>query len=258
MSFNVSNFFGKIPYLGKIVGAILGFIIWKRYGLFIGFAFGHLWDKRHFFRKVARQDPLFFRTLFQLMGYLAKADGYVSPSEVAAGERFLDQLELAGKDRAQAVEAFGAGRADVFQPEPGIAAFNQRFGLRSESAEKLMKALVAFAHADGPINAQEFEALKKIVACLGFRADELERTQRQFSPESAPLSEEVQALQLLGLSMSASNEDIVRAYRKAISSVHPDKLEGQGIRGDALKGAESKAKSVRSAYDLLCVLRGIK
>jgi DnaJ like chaperone protein len=258
VSFNVSNFFGKIPYLGKIVGAILGFIIWKRYGLLIGFALGHLWDKRHFFRRVARQDRVFSETLFQLMGYLAKADGYVSPSEVAAGERFLDQLELSGEDRARAVEAFGTGRADAYHPEPSITAFNQRFGLRSHSAEKLMKALVAYAHADGPINAQEFEALRKIIAILGFRADELERAQRQFSPESAPLSEEAEALQLLGLSTNASNEDIVRAYRKAISSVHPDKLEGQGIRGDALKGAEGKAKSVRSAYDLLCVLRGIK
>jgi DnaJ like chaperone protein len=258
MSFFQNRWLTKIPFLGKILGAVIGFIIWKRYGLLIGFALGHLWDKRHFFRRVAGQDRVFYQTLFQLMGYFAKSDGYVSPDEVAAAERFLDQLELTGDARAQAVQAFGNGREDGYQPEAALHAFNARFGLRSESSEKLMKALVAYAHADGPINAEEFDALRKVIASLGFRADELARAQREFAPESAPLSEEAQALQVLGLTIESTNEDIVKAYRKRISSVHPDKLEGQGIRGDALKGAEGKAKEVRSAYDLLCVLRGIK
>ena len=258
MSFFQNRWLTKIPFLGKLAGALIGFIIWKRYGLLIGFALGHLWDKRHFFRRVARQDRVFYATLFQLMGCLAKADGHVSPNEVAAAERFLDQLELTGDDRAHAVQAFGTGRADQFQSESAVQSFNARFGLRSQSSERLMKALVAYAHADGPINAEEFASLRKIVSGLGFRSDELERTQREFAPESAPLSEEAQALRVLGLTIESTNEDIVKAYRKRISSVHPDKLEGQGIRGDALKGAEDKAKEVRSAYDLLCVLRGIR
>jgi DnaJ like chaperone protein len=249
----------KSRILGAVLCAGLGYLLARRMGLVLGLLLWAAWDQRALFFPGKHPDQdRFASTLFQLMGFLAKADGHVSPDEVAAGERFLDQLELQGERRAHAVESFNIGRSDGFDFAALIKAFNEKFELRSDDSQRMLAAVVAFAHADGAINAHEHEALKRISVALGFRSDELEKLQQQFMPKAAPLNEAALALQTLGLDANASDEDITRAYRRLISNVHPDKLEGKGIRGDALKGAESKAKAIRQAYDLLCTLRNIK
>jgi DnaJ like chaperone protein len=226
----------RFGILGSLIGAALGAVV------------ATLLSKRQL------TDNRFRDSLFSMMGYIAKLDGYVSTREVALAEQLFDQFELEGNARAQAVELFNSGRNGEFDANATVTAFVQRFGMRSDPAINLLSTLITLAFADRKLDNIEHEELKRISVQLGFREDEFRRELERFGAVPATqnyLSRET-AFAVLGISPNATAAEIKSAYRKLISQYHPDKLEGAGVRGDALKGAQLKAKEVRAAYEYLC------
>jgi DnaJ like chaperone protein len=243
-------------FLGKIICALIG-LRFGAPGVALGLACGHLIDIGVLRAKLSFGSEVMGSSLFQLMGFIARADGQVSKYEVALGEQLFDQFGLEGKARDIAVAQFNAGRADSFKTTPVLQRFVQQFGMRSSQAEQLLVALIAIANADGPLVHSERVALKDIAVTLGFREDEFVRELDRYAsndPHATSEDSVEQAYGALGLKPGASAEEIKLAYRKLISQYHPDKLEGAGVRGDALKGAQAKAKAVRSAYERLIAL----
>jgi DnaJ like chaperone protein len=245
-------------YLGKIIGALAG-LRFGATGVAIGAALGHIFDSGVVRAKLSFGSDIMGETLFALMGFIARADGQVSPREVAFGEQLFDQFGLEGAARTAAVARFNVGRSDSFHPQPVLQRFVAQFGMRSAQAEHLLAALIAIAYSDGVLIAKVRSELKLVAIALGFREDELNRELERFRPaEAAPESPEEtleHAYAVLGITADADAAAIKLAYRKLISQYHPDKLEGAGIRGDALKGAQAKAKAVRSAYERLSAPR---
>ena len=240
-----------MQYLGKLLGLLLGFRF-GALGISLGLALGHLLDMTVLRKRIQAGSSKLASTVFHLMGYIARVDGQVSTQEVALGEQVFDQFGLQDEARRLAVAQFNLGRAEQFDPQPILAEFVQHFGLRSHHAEQVLVALIAIASADGEIKPSERAALKTIAVTLGYREDEFVRQLERFAATAPPQAQSDQsALEVLGLDASASAEQIKRAYRKLISQYHPDKLEGAGVRGDALKGAQAKAKAVRAAYEQL-------
>ena len=242
----------------RFIGKLLGFLAGLRFGMpgiAAGMAAGHLFDSGALRAQFSFGSNVMSRTLFQLTGHIARADGQVSQREVALAEQLFDQFGLEGSARSDAVAHFNAGRLDSFQPEPVLAKFVKQFGLRSTQAEQMLAALIAIAYADGGMLGNERVALKVIAVALGFREDEFVRELERFAPPSSGFEAMEDSIEesyaVLGLAPGADASAIKLAYRKLISQYHPDKLEGAGIRGDALKGAQAKAKSVRSAYERL-------
>ena len=241
-------------FIGKLLGGLAGL----RFGIpamAAGVAAGHLFDSGALRARFSFGSNVMSRTLFQLGGHIARADGRVSQREVALAEQLFDQFGLEGRARGDAVAHFNAGRLDSFQPAPVVAKFVKQFGLRSAQAEQMLAALIAIGYADGGILGSELAALKAIAVALGFREDEFVRELERFAPAPStfePAQDSIEkSYAVLGLTPGADASAIKLAYRKLISQYHPDKLEGAGIRGDALKGAQAKAKSVRSAYERL-------
>ena len=244
-----------MPYLGKMLGLVLGFRF-GALGISLGLALGHLLDMTLLRKRLPVGGSKLASTVFHLMGYVARVDGQVSSQEVALGEQVFDQFGLQDEARRIAVAQFNLGRAEQFDPQPVLAEFVQHFGLRSPHAEQVLVALIAIASADGEIKQSERAALKMIAVALGYREDEFVRQLERFAVTAPPPSQSEQsALDVLGLDASASADQVKRAYRKLISQYHPDKLEGAGVRGDALKGAQAKAKAVRAAYEQLIATR---
>lgn len=64
------------------------------------------------------------------------------------------------------------------------------------------------------------------------------------------------AYSVLGISPTASDEEVKKAYRKLVMMYHPDKVEGMGE--DAKKQAETQFRKINKAYETLKALRGIK
>jgi DnaJ like chaperone protein len=59
------------------------------------------------------------------------------------------------------------------------------------------------------------------------------------------------AYDALGVSSSASDSEVKKAYRKLMSQYHPDKLMGQGVPDDMLKAATERSQEVQAAYDVI-------
>jgi DnaJ like chaperone protein len=59
----------------------------------------------------------FFRTIFLLMGYVAKSDGRVSEEEVQHTEELFRQLGLGDEQRHEAILLFKEGADPAFSPE---------------------------------------------------------------------------------------------------------------------------------------------
>ena len=239
-------------FIGKLIGALAGLRLGMP-GIAAGMAAGHLFDSGVLRAQLSFGSNVMSRTLFQLTGHIARADGRVSQREVALAEQLFDQFGLEGSARSDAVAHFNAGRMDSFQPAPVLGKFVKQFGLRSAQAEQMLAALIAIAYADGGMPGNVRAALKVIAVALGFREDEFVRELERFAPTAPEAMQDSieESYTVLGLAPGADAATVKLAYRKLISQYHPDKLEGAGIRGDALKGAQAKAKAVRSAYERL-------
>ncbi len=73
-------------------------------------------------------------------------------------------------------------------------------------------------------------------------------------PRENPIGQDPYAI--LGLTPSANEREIKRAYRKLISQHHPDKL---GDVPEALKQrAEERAREINTAYEKIQAQRGFK
>ena len=61
--------------------------------------------------------------------------------------------------------------------------------------------------------------------------------------------------EVLGVSKTATPEEIKKAYRKMAIKYHPDKVATLGE--DVQKAVEEKFKAVNQAYEAICRERGI-
>jgi DnaJ like chaperone protein len=267
-------------FLGAILGLLVGsFISFKLSGGLIGqlSGFGNVTGMKGL--KTERQS-IFFKTVFTLMGKLAKSDGRVSEQEIAHVEQFMAQLNMSGEHRKQAIVYFKAGSQVDYAIEPLLQEFNAATVSSPNLKQMLMVYLVRVALADGKLHPNEASDLQSIAQHLGISAQAFEKLlamlqgQEQFSggyyhsaggqsstggsyvPNSVGgLSA---AYQALGVLESDSDSVIKRAYRKLIREYHPDKLAGQGLPDAMIKEATERTQEIQTAYDLIKKNRGMR
>jgi DnaJ like chaperone protein len=111
--------------------------------------------------------------------------------------------------------------------------------------------------------------LKRMAVTLDVSAYELVRMEALLRMQGARRSERhqadsaqhhrvAQAYEVLGLQRTASDAEIIKAYRRLMSQNHPDKLLAKGLPESKLQLAQEKTARIRAAYDLLRAARGIK
>ena len=57
-----------------------------------------------------RVQTAFFTAVFSMMGYVAKADGRVSPDEISLAQQVMDQMRLQPEQRKLAIGLFEQGK----------------------------------------------------------------------------------------------------------------------------------------------------
>ena len=261
-----------MAFIGLLVG---GFISFKLSGGLIGqlSGFGNVGGITGI--KTEKQSA-FFKTVFTLMGKLAKADGRVSEEEIAHVEKFMTQLNMSATHRKDAIAHFQAGSKEDYAIEPLIQEFNKITATSPNLKQMLMIYLIRVAAADGELHQNETELLHTIAQMMGYSPQALEQLmamlqgQDQFAGGQyhrggqsgvggyTSVSAIEAAYQALGVKKEDSDADIKKSYRRLVSEYHPDKLMGQGLPEEMIKEATERSQEIQTAYDTIKKSRGMK
>lgn len=264
---------------GKALGALIGVFAAGPVGALFGTFIGHMFDVQAESSRdedasdgaapaasPAQVQEAFFRASFKAMGHLAKADGRVSEDEIRAARAMMSEFRLGEREVQLAIEFFTQGKSRDFPLEPLLLELRRVCRQRPDLCRMFVQIQLQTALWGGSLNPAGREVLARICAALGVSAYEvvqmeaLLRMQRAaHRPEARPAVDRVaEAYQVLGVSHTASNAEVTKAYRRLMNQNHPDKLVAKGLPESMMKVAEEKTRQIRAAYELLREARGMK
>ncbi len=249
----------------KIIGILLGYYFFGIFGAFVGYLVGSFLDRYRAYGPgginpltTAHRQTVFIKTVFILMGKLAKADGRVSQDEITHVENFIHKLGMSSEHRQQAIAWFKQGAAPGFDIEPNLQEFMAVCGHTNSLKQMLLIYLIVMALSDGMLDATEESLLKDFAFHLGYDQPAFKQLvdmvlgQSHFAGGQATSASALDdAYRALGVTKESSDQEIKRAYRKLISQYHPDILMGQGVPEDMIAVATAQTQEVQTAYDLI-------
>lgn len=267
-------------FLGRLIGAVIGYSVYNFIGGVIGFAVGHFFDRglTAFKQGVSPEDrqdieKAFFDVVFPLLGKLAKSDGRISEDEVKTTEQLMTKMGLSTNARAEAIENFKRGAEPDYDVDAALSAFLSVCGKHNNMKQILLVYLITIAYADGVLHEKEEALMQDVANTLGysrfafnhllgmvkaqahFYQGQQERAGYRNSgwgKTSGSQTNELElAYQALGVSKDMTDKEIKYAYRKLMSEYHPDKLSGKGVPDDMVKLATERSQEVQSAYELV-------
>lgn len=284
----------------KFTGLLTGLIAGGWRGALIGFTLGYLLDrslKRYLNpthnppfgkRYRSKDEQLFFQLTYQVLGFLAKADGQVSAQEICTVERIMSSMALTPEERYQAIEAFNTGKALPEPPQHLIKAFKRRFKQRTGKKLEWLHYQFQLLYAEGRAHTDLIEQLGMIAFYIGMQPEQFQITRQHYrkawhdqyksyqsgqdeqrgqgeqeqhnyrqrytySHSNGPsLTRELQAAyQLIGVPPGCDLNVLKKAYRQKISRVHPDKLAGQNASDADYALAKERTQQLQAAYQLI-------
>lgn len=261
-------------WTGKLIGGLVGMLTLGPVGAALGVLLGHQYDAAP---DESGAEPLsgasavqigeqFFRTAFRVMGHLAKSDGRVSEREIAAARGIMAELRLDALRVRSAIGYFNEGKLAAFDLVAELASLRGVCAGRPDLLRIFLEIQVRAALAGNDIEGPVRTLLNRVATKLGISALELAHIEAvlrirrgSFAHDAArgaaaPLDE---AYKVLEITASASNEQIVKAYRRQLSRHHPDKLKANGLPESMLEHAKERTQEIIEAYELIKERRGI-
>ncbi len=249
-------------WTGKILGMVIGFFIAGPTGLVIGLLLGHLVDQG-FLRKLfttlvhsrtnqSRVQGVFFNTTFMMMGYVAKSDGRVSENEIRAARTVMHSMGLNDSMKREAIRLFTEGKQPHFNPRATIDQLKQACLLQPNLLRMFVEIQVQMAYADGSfISERKRQVLASMCQQLGVTGFNFNQHYQRYqqTPRQDPKQHIHDAYEVLGITASASDAEVKKAYRRLMSQHHPDKLMSKGLPPEMLKMATQKTQQIKSAYE---------
>jgi len=269
---------------GKIIGAAIGFWMGGPIGAALGALVGHQFDSGAAGVTVrssggaARVQELYFPALFRVMGHVAKADGRVSEREIAAARAMMAALHLDAQQMSAAISYFGEGKQAQFALDAALAPLQPLLRAFPQLAQFFMEIQLQAALAGNDLAPQPRVRLLRAASLLGLGAADFARLEAMMrwrkggargpgysgsgAGATASAADEAdrltQAYTLLEVSKSASDEQVVKAYRRQMSRHHPDKLKANGLPDSMLERAKERTQQLQAAYELLRAVRGMR
>lgn len=231
---------------GKWIGAGLGFVMGGPLGALLGLFIGSTFDNITNAAPPTGNNPAspnngrgdFMFSLLVLATAMMKADGRIMRSELDYVKEFLKRNF--GLEATQ--EAMGMIKKLSEQHIPLQEVCMQiRYNMAPASRTQLLYFLVGIAKADGNVCSHEIELLEQISDMLG-----IDKTTFN-SIKSMHYDDLESAYRILGVSSSATDEEVKKAYRKMALENHPDKVSHLGE--DIRKAAEEKFTQINVAYE---------
>lgn len=201
------------------------------------------------------QRNSFLFALLVLASYIIKADGRVMHSEMEFVRRFLrtnfDEaaavqgneilLRLFDEQKRQGMQGFKHTVADCCRQIAANMDYSQRL--------QLLNFLVLISQADGCTPAEEIAALKECAAWMQMSAADVDS---MLNLKGDSLDE---AYKVLGISPTATDDEVRRAYRKLALEHHPDRVAALGE--DIRLAAEKKLQEINAAKERIYKARGL-
>ena len=278
---------------GKWIGGFLGFITAGPLGALAGYALGSLFDHgldavnrdgdHHYdnaygaysgqsdygsqaFGGGSQQQSYegernsFMFSLLVLASYIINADGKIMHSEMEVVRRFLRQnFGEAAKQQGEEIllKLFEQQKRMGMQQYRSViqdSCHQIRANMLYEQRLQLLNFLVLIAQADGIVVPTEVAALKEMAIHMGLSAEDVDQMLNLQSGASASSSLD-DAYRVLGISPSATNDEVKAAYRKMALKHHPDKVAALGE--DVRRAAEKKFQEINEAKERIFKARGL-
>jgi DnaJ like chaperone protein len=274
---NLHSFFNGQSFWGKVLGGAFGFIMGGPAGALFGILVGNFFDKglsQHLNRPywelyTQRQTPVyhaFINTTFQIMGYIAKADGRVSENAIQFAKHTMEDLRLNRVQIEAAKKHFNAGKAPDFDAFNALTTFKRTMHSHHSLMMSFLSIQYQAAVHDG-LSFSRLQALNLVFQSLGFAPIQQQRyyydenpfSSHQQPPPFPPKQHSLtlaEAFSILNVDTQAPKSTVKQAYRRLISRTHPDKLMAQGKSEVEIKHANDKTQKIRKAYETICAAKG--
>ena len=206
------------------------------------------------------QRNSFLFSMLVLSSYIIKADNKIMHSEMEFVRQFLRQnfgeqavnqgqeilLKLFEIQKQQGIQVF---RNTIHQSCAEI-----KHNMNVSQRLQLLNYLVIIAKVDGYVSPEEIKALKEVARHLGLTAKDVDSMLNMESGARADSNIE-DAYKVLGISPTATDDEVKAAYRKMALKHHPDRVATLGE--DIRKAAEKKFQDINDAKERIFKARGL-
>ena len=267
-----------MKWTGKVVGGLLGMLTLGPLGAAVGVLLGHQFDEHAHGAEaeprlrdaedVAAIGERFFRATFRVMGYLAKADGRVSQQEISAARAVMSALRLNPPQVRAAIDYFTAGKQPDFDPTAELTELRGACTGRPDLLRVFLELQVRAALGGNDLQGPVRPLLSRVAAQLRISGLELAQIEAVLRIQSGRFGAQParhdgaeqleQAYRVLEAAPGASNDEIVKAYRRQLSRHHPDKLKANGLPDSMLEHAKQRTQQIIEAYELIRARRGVR
>ena len=275
------DFFTTHHWWGKLIGASLGYLILGPVGALFGVLIGNLFDQglaEHFTRQKSAfhtetRDNIkkaFFRTTFEVMGHILKADGRITEEQIQTAMQLMREMRLNKSQRKLAQHYFRQGKQTDFNLWQALYTL-QEIGTINPNLIKLFIDLQLRAAQTGGLSRNKLHLINTILNFLGYAPihqqyrytdDDYSHTTNQTKNRQSShhqyqtTSQSSNAYNLLGVPQTATKQEVKKAYRRLMSQHHPDKLIAKGSSEASIKIANEKTQKIRKAYEEICNSKG--
>ncbi|MBV8798762.1 MAG: DnaJ family molecular chaperone [Alphaproteobacteria bacterium] len=239
---------------GKLGGAAAGLVAGGPFGAALGALAGHFLVDRPTSAAGAGgltgADPgiAFTIAIIALGAKMAKADGVVTGDEE---EAFRQYFRVPPSEEANVRRIFRLARQDTAGFENYARQVATIYRGNPAVLEDVLDGLFEIAKADGVLHPGELAFLERVAEIFGFAPNEFRRIRASHFPDR----EDPYAI--LGVSHTATDDEIKRTYRMLVRENHPDRLIARGVPEEFVKIANDKLAAINAAYDKIGAERGI-
>ena len=193
------------------------------------------------------QRNSFFVSLLVLSSAVMKADGQVHQSERDCAREFIRRTfgDSVVDEAMRMLDGFNRQQVNIYSVGPQIAD-NMNYSQRLQ----LFHYLVQIATADGTFSKSEKSVLEAIGAVIRLNNTDINSVIAMFYKET-----DESAYAVLGISPSATDDEVKSAYRRMAMKNHPDKVATLGP--EVQKAAEEKFRQIQDAYETIKRQRGM-
>jgi DnaJ like chaperone protein len=189
----------------------------------------------------------------------------------------MRRFSLAEADRLRAIECFTAGKLADFPLEATLERLRRLAGNQPDLCRlfvqiQLEASIQGNGLGDRPravfqricralgVSQLEFAALEAMLRMHagGYGQEAGGRSSQGTGFGSSTNARLADAYEALGVTTSAADAEVTRAFRRLMSQNHPDKLVAQGLPESMIAAAHERTQRILEAYELVKTHRGIK